>query len=140
MLRDRIVFGTNCQKAKERLIIEGDTLALEKTMQIAQTHEYSEEQLRRMNNAPTTTAEVHAVKSKNSTYSYTLKASPTSHGSHTNAASKQQTRNQAINKKKSCGKRGLYHSPKGTCPAKGRKCNKCKMEPFGERVQVKGRK
>lgn len=48
MIRDRIVFGTNSHKAKERLINEGDTLTLDKAIQIAQTYEYSQEQLRTM--------------------------------------------------------------------------------------------
>ena len=140
MLRDRIVFSTNSQIVKEQLINEGDTLTLEKAIQIAQTHEYSQKQLKRMNNTPTMTAEVHAVKPRNSTRSYTSKASLTSHGSHgsyTHAASKQRTRNQSVNKEKSCGKCGLDHSLKGTCPAKG-SVTSVRNGPLRERLQVKG--
>lgn len=46
MIRDRIVFGINNSKVRERLIIEGDKLTLDKTIQIMQNREYCQEQLR----------------------------------------------------------------------------------------------
>lgn len=40
MIRDRIVFGTNNQRVREKLINEGEKLTLNKTIQIAQNLEY----------------------------------------------------------------------------------------------------
>ncbi|XP_062612393.1 uncharacterized protein LOC134274154 [Saccostrea cucullata] len=60
MIRDRIVFGKNSAKIREKLINEGDKLTLDKAIQIAQNHEYSQEQLKSMG---TTSQEVHAVTS-----------------------------------------------------------------------------
>ncbi|KAH3888414.1 hypothetical protein DPMN_012449 [Dreissena polymorpha] len=48
MIRDRIVFGTNSSKIREKLINEGETLTLDKTLQIAQSYEYSKDQLKSM--------------------------------------------------------------------------------------------
>ncbi|XP_062610827.1 uncharacterized protein K02A2.6-like [Saccostrea cucullata] len=61
MIRDRIVFGTNSAKIREKLINEGDKLTLDKAIQIAQNHEYSQEQLKSMG---TTSQEVHAITSR----------------------------------------------------------------------------
>ena len=61
MIRDRIVFGTNSAKIREKLINEGEKLTLDKAIQIAQNYEYSQEQLKSMG---TTSQEVHAVTSR----------------------------------------------------------------------------
>ena len=57
MVRDRIAFGTSSSKVRERLINEGEKLTLEKAIQISQSYEYSQEQLKLMSPP----AEVHAV-------------------------------------------------------------------------------
>ena len=57
MIRDRIVFGISSSKVRERLINEGEKLTLEKAIQISQSYEYSQEQLKFMSPP----AEVHAV-------------------------------------------------------------------------------
>lgn len=56
MIRGRIVFGTSSQKVREKLIAEGEKLTVEKAIQIAQSHEYSQEQLKTMSGQ-----EIHAV-------------------------------------------------------------------------------
>lgn len=43
-----IVFRTSSQKVREKLITEGEKLILEKAIQIAQSHEYSQQQLKTM--------------------------------------------------------------------------------------------
>ena len=48
MIRDRIVFGTASEKVREKLINEGEKLTLDKAIQIAQSYEYSQEQLKSM--------------------------------------------------------------------------------------------
>ena len=56
MLRDRIVFGTNSNKIREKIINQGKDLTLVKAIQICQNYEYSREQMKEMNRD-----DVHAV-------------------------------------------------------------------------------
>lgn len=51
MIRDRLVFGVKSQKIREKLINEGDKLTLDRAIQIFQSFEYAQEQLREMNQA-----------------------------------------------------------------------------------------
>ena len=60
MIRDRIVFCTSSQKVREKLITEGEKLTLDKAIQIAQSYEYSQEQLKTMSTQQDTAA-VHQV-------------------------------------------------------------------------------
>ena len=46
MIRDRIVFGTNSHKIREKLINEGKDLSLDKATEIARTYELSKAQLK----------------------------------------------------------------------------------------------
>ena len=48
MIRDRIVFGISSDKIREKLITEGEQLTLEKAVQICQSYEYAQSQLREM--------------------------------------------------------------------------------------------
>ena len=57
MIRDRIVFGTNLGRIREKLINEGLKLTLDKAIQIAQSFEYSQKQLNSM-----AEQDVHSVK------------------------------------------------------------------------------
>ena len=45
MIRDRIVFGTNSRKIREKLINEGKELTLDKAIDIARTYEMSQSQM-----------------------------------------------------------------------------------------------
>ncbi|KAH3738723.1 hypothetical protein DPMN_045364 [Dreissena polymorpha] len=56
MIRDRIVFGTNSSKIREKLINIGAELTLDKAIQITQSFEYSQKQLRTM-----TEQDVHRI-------------------------------------------------------------------------------
>ena len=49
MIRDRIVFGVASPKIREKLINEGDKLTLDRAIQISQSHEYAQQQLKAMN-------------------------------------------------------------------------------------------
>lgn len=44
MIRDRIVFGTNSAKIREKLINVGEILTMDKAVQIVQSYEYSQKQ------------------------------------------------------------------------------------------------
>ena len=62
MIRDRIVFGTNSSKIREKLINAGAELTLEKAIQIVQSFEYAQQQLRSMGSA--SGEEVHDTTTK----------------------------------------------------------------------------
>ena len=49
MIRDRIVFGTNSRKIREKLFDEGPDLTLDKAITIARSYETSQVQLNVMN-------------------------------------------------------------------------------------------
>ena len=53
MIRDRIVFGIQLEKIREKLIIVGEDLTLDKAIQLAQAYEYSQEQLKLMGQSST---------------------------------------------------------------------------------------
>ena len=60
MIRDRIVFGVSEEKAREKLIKVGSDLTLDRAVQIVQTYEYSQIQLKAMK------GEVDEVQAKSS--------------------------------------------------------------------------
>ena len=49
MIRDKIVFGVNNQKLREKLINEGEGLTLEKAIQVSQNFEYCKQQMNILN-------------------------------------------------------------------------------------------
>ena len=49
MIRDKIVFGVNNQKLREKLINEGEGLILEKAIQVSQNFEYCKQQMNILN-------------------------------------------------------------------------------------------
>ena len=64
MIRDRLVFGLNSKKIREKLLSEGDKLTLEKSIQIAQSYEYAPKQLRTISHGSNPPHEVGAIHSK----------------------------------------------------------------------------
>ena len=65
MVRDKIVFSINSPDIREKLIIEGSNLTLDRAVEIAHCHELSKSQMRTMSafeheNPPT--SQVHSVK------------------------------------------------------------------------------
>lgn len=117
MIRDRIVFGTNSPRVREKLLCHGPDLTLEKAIDIARSHELSRQQLKTMGcpTANTASQSVHAVNTRpfNSEQKY--------HG-------RKRTGGNDSNSKESeeCGACGGEHDRTGECPAKGRQCNMCK--------------
>ena len=53
MIRDCVVFGTSSKKVREKLITKGEKLTFYKAIQIAQSYEYSQEQLKTMSTSKT---------------------------------------------------------------------------------------
>ena len=53
MIRDRIVFGIQSEKIREKLINVGEDLTLDKAIQLAQAYEYSQEHIKLMGQSST---------------------------------------------------------------------------------------
>ena len=64
MIRDRIAFGTNSLKVREKLISKGAKLTLDKAMEIVRSHESSQAQLTAMA-AETADGSIHLVQRRN---------------------------------------------------------------------------
>ena len=64
MIQDRIVFGTNSLKVREKLISKGAKLTLDKAIEIARSHESSEAQLTAMA-VETADGSIHLVQRRN---------------------------------------------------------------------------
>ncbi|XP_060557421.1 uncharacterized protein K02A2.6-like [Ruditapes philippinarum] len=105
MIRDRIVFGTNSSKVREKLINEGAELTLDKAVQIAQNMEYSKQQLSSM--ASAADKDVHQV------------ARPRKR------LVRRREKPQDSDGKVTCSRCGTTHQEGKTCPAKGKTCRKC---------------
>lgn len=134
MLRDRIVFGTSSSKVREKLINEGGKLTLDKALQIAQSFEYAQEQLKSMNSEIKMTSEVSSL-SRSKTYDKPLRSArenPQPRGrTRTRQATYGDRKSQTYGDRKSQGRQrkctrcGREHYDNATCPAKGRQCDKC---------------
>ena len=99
MVRDRILFGTNSQVLREKLIEKGIELTLDRAVDIARTHELSQSQLRIMN----AKQEVHSVRPRG----------------------RKNRGQQSDRQSRTCTNCGSYHDKSRVCPAKGKKCNLC---------------
>ncbi|MCG7879803.1 MAG: hypothetical protein N0C90_26270, partial [Candidatus Thiodiazotropha endolucinida] len=120
MIRDRIVFGTSSAKVRSKLIDEGEKLTLEKAVQIGQSYEYAQAQLKSMGNAISNQQEVHAVQSA------AAKQSQKQGGNVPQRRRHKQQRRTATSTKKNCTRCGYESHPDGkTCPAMGKTCSKC---------------
>ena len=104
MVRDRIVAGVKNSKIRAKLLNEGSTLTLTRTLEVARTHELSHTQCNAMEEKT-----VNAVRQKQKS----------KHGK----SEKQKT--PANSEKELCGKCGYEHA-KLQCPAYGKRCSKCK--------------
>ena len=113
MIRDRIVFGTNSQKVRERLFSEGGELTLDKAASIARNYELAKDQLKSM----TDDDDVYAIRRRR----YVTKSTDPRARRNTEAAQMQETKKERC---KNCG--GQPHRNRDFCPAKGKTCFKCR--------------
>ena len=113
MIRDRIVFGTNSQKVRERLFSEGGELTLDKAASIARNYELAKDQLKSM----TDDDDVYAIRRCR----YVTKSTDPRARRNTEAAQMQETKKERC---QSCG--GQPHRNRDFCPAKGKTCFKCR--------------
>ncbi|XP_052766234.1 uncharacterized protein LOC128207393 [Mya arenaria] len=135
MIRDRIVFGTNNSRIREKLINEGEKLTLDKALQIAQSFEYCQTQMATMNltstqtdTPPVTPTPVDAIHRRNG-----RKPPPDNHQQQRQPPQQRQQQRSYQRYEKSCDNCGRVHGPTKTqCPAFGKLCNKCqKQNHFG---------
>ena len=140
MIRDRIVFGTNSPKIREKLINVGRDLTLQKAIQIGQNYEYAQEQMKQM-----TPNDVHMVKPKTkrrvkrSNRSGTTMGQRQSYGAtgytpqgYEPQTGTNKTRREQDAKCKNCGYDA--HKSNEVCPAKGQICRKCNKLNHFQRV------
>jgi len=128
MIRDRLVFGVKSQKIREKLLTEGAELKLEKAVQICQTYEYAQEQLKTMQGA-SNVQNVSQVRKKQQKATPRDKA-PSRQSSQPGRqpwkpSSPVRKATPALRAKRGCYYCGQIHE-KGQCPAKGKQCNTCK--------------
>ena len=104
MIRDRIVFGTNSRKIREKLINEGKELTLVKAVDMARTYEMSQSQMKSMEAGDEA---IHSVNRDQGSRKDPPRP-PTEPG-----------------QQGTCGRGGKSHT-KDSCPAMGKTCLKCK--------------
>ncbi|XP_052797485.1 uncharacterized protein K02A2.6-like [Mya arenaria] len=123
MIRDRIVFGIVSQKIREKLINMGENLTLSKAIQICQSFEYAQAQLREMQ-APSQGAAVNVVRSRRVT-GHNTSGQP----GHNSSGQWEQRRQQRVtlgeDVTRTCQNCGRKHQQQHQCPAKGKQCHKC---------------
>lgn len=131
MIRDRIVFGVNSNKVREKLINQGSELTLEKAIDILRLHEIAQKQLKMMSEEDptvTTKSEVNAV------HSLRMTARPREAVKkyNTEKYSRPNQKSQSSSSRGKCGRCGrAVHSRGERCPAIGKQCNRCsKMNHF----------
>ncbi|XP_053403234.1 uncharacterized protein K02A2.6-like [Mercenaria mercenaria] len=121
MIRDRIVFGTNSAKAREKLINEGEKLTLDKTISIMQNLEYCQEQLKAIN-----ANNIDAVKKRPS--------KPDTQPSQ-RRRQQQPRRKPPTTANSKCSYCGYNkHQRHEQCPARNATCNKCGFKDHFARV------
>ena len=132
MIRDRLVFGIRSQDIRKKLLTVGADLTLAKAIQICQTYEYAQEQLKTMTSTAGASmgAAIAAVsyvdKRPGSNQNQGTKPKATkpggpAKGTHLNPGKHKP----GDSDHKPCGNCGRKHG-KGTCPAKGQQCHSCK--------------
>ncbi len=111
LVRDRLVYGTNSERVKERLLREEELTSV-RALKICRVDEQSNKQLKAMN----TEGEVHAIyKPKGEKDSFKINAK------RKNPAKRDDKQHENIHNCKYCGK---SHASK-QCPAFGKKCYNC---------------
>jgi len=128
MIRDRIVFGTNSAKVREKLISKESALTLDKAVELARSFQASQTQLSAMVGSSTNNSEetVHLVQKQN-----------TGKGPQgTQPSNSQPPRGTRL-----CGNCGRSHNSLSNCPARGQTCLYCKKaNHFAEVCRSKARR
>ena len=135
MIRDRIVFGTNSLKVREKLISKGAKLTLDKAIEIARSHESSQAQLTAMA-AETADGSIHLVQRRNQGE----EPQDTQHQNHP-PAYQVSPPFKPPRGTRACGNCGRPHNASAKCPAHGKTCLYCKkLNHFAEVCHSKARR
>ena len=111
MVRDKIVSGISSQEVREKLLTEGDTLTMEKAIEVAITYETTQQHLRSMACGKETNVDLIQSRPRH----------PIQKGRHTQRGhDRQQSTSNVIN----CKNCGTQHRPR-ECPAYGQECLYC---------------
>ena len=119
LIRDHIVFGVRSSKVREKLIMEGSELTLEKCVDVAHTYELSQSQAQAIDTGCTapqqSVDEIHRRRRRNGRKTMKM--------ARDRMMSQQQQR--FPQQRKTCERCGNKHSKSSDCPAQGQKCFKC---------------
>ncbi|KAL9956099.1 hypothetical protein ACROYT_G037526 [Oculina patagonica] len=128
MIRDRIVFGTNSLKVREKLISKGAKLTLDKAIEIARSFESSQAQLTAM--APDNVdGSIHLVQKRD-------KEKGAQDTQHQKYPVPNQPFSKPPKKTKPCRNCGRSHDASARCPPRGQTCLYCKK--LGHFVEAQG--
>ena len=117
MIRDRLVYGTNSNKVRERYINQGADLTAQRAIDIARAYETSQAQLKKMSGE----AQIQAVKSSRP-HNKNKKHGKGDSGGASSSSDKYHSKKKCDN----CG--GQAHAKRSDCPAKGSTCHACKKK------------
>lgn len=122
MIRDRIVFGIQSPKVREKLLNVGSDLTLDKAIDIARSHEIAQAQLKTIDGSSSSQEQaVHAI-GKQSTKKVAWKARQGKMKEHSGNVHKPDE----YRDRKTCSYCGnKAHESKENCPAKGKQCKNC---------------
>lgn len=116
MIRDKLVFGVRHERAKERLLREGE-VTLQRALDISHAAEASRIQLEGMRGGK----QVHAIRTKN-----THQTQANTQAEESGVKASQASSDYAQQNKKDCAYWGKRHVPgPRKCPAYGKTCAKC---------------
>ena len=124
-IRDHIVFGVRSSKIRQKLIIEGSELTLDKCLDIAHTYELSVPQAQAIGSQASSGAAVDSLSYQNQNW-----GRGRGRGRHRRGLTRQsrdgntrQSRDQNSQNCQYCGNK--VHKNKTECPAYGKQCRKC---------------
>ena len=125
MVRDHIVYGVRSSKIREKMIMEGSELTLEKCLDIAHTYELSQAQAEAIGTQVTPKA-VDALYSARGRSRFRTRGRRRFTSQARQTDSRQGRDNQRVLTTPKCQNCGNHkHSNMGQCPAKGKLCHKC---------------
>ena len=125
MVRDHIVYGVRSSKIREKMIMEGSELTLEKCLDIAHTYELSQAQAEAIGTQATPKA-VDALYSARGRSRFRTRGRRRFTSQARQTDSRQGRDNQRVQTTPKCQNCGNHkHSNMGQCPAKGKLCHKC---------------
>lgn len=122
-IRDHIVFGVRSSKIREKMIMEGSTLTLDKCLDIAHTYELSQTQAQAIGTpaAPQAVDAIYKGRGRGRQIRGRRRFDKNRQTDRNQGPGKPQAKQ--VEKCQNCGNNS--HTNKSQCPAKGKQCHKC---------------